>query len=255
MHSLTGLLHKDPKLPGAILSEPPRRITITPRGKEANLQEEMGVAISVPRNATVRDEHVDISTSFAGAYETPEGIASVSPAYTIETSREVKFNQSVEVRLAHTANLETAEEQKDVVVMKASCTPSQQGAASNAVHRFEEMEGTRLTFRPRCVVMKVKHFVSSIFKVGRRKKRRGSTEGTEGEWAGWGCCSAYNSRCGALEHAEGEKLYSARLYKAMIGLKVTAVFCICPEHPTYTNVSNFQSNTQAQSHLGYIPAL
>ena len=32
-------------------------------------------------------------------------------------------------------------------------------------------------------------------------------------------------------------LYSARLYKAVVGVKVSAVFCVCPEHPTNTKVA------------------
>lgn len=34
----------------------------------------------------------------------------------------------------------------------------------------------------------------------------------------------------------GEKVYSARLYKAVVGIKVTAVFCVCPEDHTNTKV-------------------
>ena len=31
-------------------------------------------------------------------------------------------------------------------------------------------------------------------------------------------------------------LYSARLYKAVVGVKVAAVFCVCPEHPIIAKV-------------------
>ena len=39
-----------------------------------------------------------------------------------------------------------------------------------------------------------------------------------------------------LAATKEEKFYSARLYKAVVGLQVTAVFYVCPEHPIYTKV-------------------
>ena len=37
--------------------------------------------------------------------------------------------------------------------------------------------------------------------------------------------------------AENRSLYSARLYRAVSGMKVTVVFCLCREHPQYTKVA------------------
>ena len=83
---LTALLFEDAKLPGVILSEPPRKVNITSRGKEANFLDEMGMSLSIPKNATTKDEQLDLATSFSGAYETPNDICPVSPAYGYEDS-------------------------------------------------------------------------------------------------------------------------------------------------------------------------
>ena len=49
-----------------------------------------------------------------------------------------------------------------------------------------------------------------------------------------GMCSGENIiLCASIEK---EKFYSARLYKAVVGLQVTAVFCVCPELSIYTKV-------------------
>lgn len=34
-----------------------------------------------------------------------------------------------------------------------------------------------------------------------------------------------------------EQRYSARFYKAVVGMKIEAVFCVCPDHPLYNMVS------------------
>ena len=162
----TALLHEDPKLPGAILSQRPKKVAITSRAKEIDLKEEMGMAISIPRNAAVREEQIQLTASFSGAYKLPEDVTSVSPAYIIETSREVEFRKDVEVKLQHTARLQTAEDRQDVMVMKASNkTPSQRG-------KFEEIVGAKLEFIPHYVKMKVKSIASSVFRIGRRKRSK-----------------------------------------------------------------------------------
>ena len=35
---------------------------------------------------------------------------------------------------------------------------------------------------------------------------------------------------------EEERFYSARLYKSVLGIKVTAVLCVCLDHPVFTKV-------------------
>ena len=41
------------------------------------------------------EEQIELTASFAGAYEAPEDVTSVSPAYIIETSREMIANTVV----------------------------------------------------------------------------------------------------------------------------------------------------------------
>ena len=143
--------------------------------KEIDLKEEMGLAISIPRNAAVRDEQIEITASLSGAYEVPEDVTSVSPAYIIKTSREVEFRKDVDVTMQHTARLQAAEDEQDVIVMKATVkTPSQRGS----IRKLEEMKEAKLECTPGCVKMKVKSFVSSVFKVGRRKSKS-KTKGKE----------------------------------------------------------------------------
>lgn len=158
----------DPKLPRAILSESPRKIGITPRGKEIDLQDEMGMSISIPRDAMITEEQIHLATTFSGAYSMREDVESVSPAYSIDTAKNIEFSKDVEVKLQHTANLETAEDQEDMMVLRAT---SQGDSSSVSVHRFEELKGARVEFGARHVVMKIKSFVSSIFKVGKRKRK------------------------------------------------------------------------------------
>ena len=169
------MLHKDPKLPGAILSEPLRKITITPRGKEVSLEQEMGVSISIPRNAVVKEEQLDLATSFSDSYQMPDGVESVSPAYIIETSKEIiELSGDIEVRLQHTANVETEEECRDLMVLRAALSPSLKGSASNAVHKFEKEEEIKAKFSLKYAVMKVKKLASSVFKVATRRKDKGN---------------------------------------------------------------------------------
>ena len=54
-----------PEAPGVIFSEPPRQETITSEGGEINFEEDMGVFISIPKDATGGDENIDVSTSLA----------------------------------------------------------------------------------------------------------------------------------------------------------------------------------------------
>ena len=128
----------------------------------------MGISISVPRNATVRDEQVDLTTSFSEAYEMPAGVESVSPAYSIETSKKVEFSKDVEVKLQHNASLETAEDHKDMVVLKSSQSPSQ---GTSQVGMFEEVDRSKVEIGPHWAVLKVKSFVSSVFKIGKKKDK------------------------------------------------------------------------------------
>ena len=165
---LIALLGENPKVPGAILSVPLREVSITPRGKEINLEDEIGMSISIPRKAADKDEQIDLATSFSGAYKMPETVESVSPAYIIKTTEVIQFAKDVEVKFQHNANLETEEDRKDMVVLKSF---REEGSASS----FKEVEGE---FDQHFVVMKVMSIETSIFKIGKRKKE-GITKGKE----------------------------------------------------------------------------
>ena len=162
------LLHVDPKLPGAILSRPPRKVTITPRGKEVDLLQEIGLSISIPRNATLKDQQLDVAASFSGACTMPADMASVSPEYIIQTRQKVEFRKEVELTFQHVADLQTKEDRRNLVVMKASPTPSQRGHASSGTQKFEEVRGAKLEVSPGYVKMKVKKIGSAIYKVGKK---------------------------------------------------------------------------------------
>ena len=86
------ILHLDPVLPEVILSVPPRKVDITPRDKEINFADEIGVSISVPRNATTKKvEQIDIATSFLETCEVPDSTEPISPMYSLATANEVEF--------------------------------------------------------------------------------------------------------------------------------------------------------------------
>lgn len=159
-------------MPGVILShsQPLRAVTITPRGKEIDLEDEIGISISIPRDAVAKIAQLNIATSFSGAYETPGGMESVSPAYIID-GKEVEFSKDVEVKLQHTANLETAEDCRDMVVMEACSTPTY--SDSTPVYKFEELEGTKVEFDlgNSSAVIKGRSF-SSVYKIFKTVKRR-----------------------------------------------------------------------------------
>lgn len=227
LHTLnTDLLHVDSKLPGVILSEPVKEVTITSRGKEIDLEDEIGVSISIPRNSTIREEKIVIATSFSGAYEIPDEAEAVSPAYIIETDVEVKFSKDVEVKFQHAANLKTVDDCRDMVVLMAAL---QKG--SSAVSKFEEMNGNYVKFSPgnRYVVLKLRSLVPSTFKVARKK----SDDITTGELL---AIATYCMLLTLFIPTDDGKFYSARLYRTVFGIKVMAVFCMCLEHPLYTKV-------------------
>ena len=217
--------HINPKLPGVILSEPMREVTITSRGKEIDL-DEIGISISIPRNSTITEEKINLATSFSGTDEIPGDMEGVSPSYIIETDVEVKFSKDVEVKFQHAANLKTVNDCKDMVVLMAMLQNGSSGAGT--VGKFEEMNENNVKFSPgdRHVLLKLRSLLPSTFKVARKKRDGIAT----GELVA--CYSQYY----LIFSPTDEKFYSARLYKTMCGYKVMAVFCMCLEHPLYTKV-------------------
>ena len=200
------------------MSEPLRKVTFTSSGKEIDLKEEMGMAISIPSGAPFKDEEIELAASFSGAYKTPEDVTSVSPAYIIETSSKMEFRKEIEVKIQHTANIKTEEDQQNLTVMKASSTHLEK----DSVRKFEEMKETKLKCTSNYIIMKMKSIVSAIYKVVKK-----------GEWV-----FKKDVRMLIFVYAEekAEKLYSARLYKSITGIKVTAVLCVCQWQPIYTKV-------------------
>ena len=154
----------------------------------------------------------------------PEGVESVSPAYLIKTTNEVEFNEPVDLTLQHTSYIQTAEDCKEMVFLKASITSHKD---SDSRLKFEEIDNASaaVKFSPGegygSLILKK---LSSWFKIGRKllsgKKSRDQF------------CMYLNS----LYMCAEERFYSARLYKAVTGSKVTAIFCMCLEHPLYTKV-------------------
>ena len=93
-----------------------------------------------------------------------------------------------------------AENTTDVVLVEAAITGSQgQYILTKSMNAIEHKH---------CfgVVAKIKKLASTLYRLVKPKRKKGG------------------------------KFYSARLYKSVLGIKVTAVFCVCLEHPTYTTV-------------------
>jgi hypothetical protein len=164
-------LQQTPELPGIILSETPRQEVITSEGKDINLEDEIGASVSIPRDATIRSAEIDLATSFSGQFQLPEGVESVSPAYMIKTSNDVEFSKDVDVRLRHTANIQTAEDCNSMVFLRADITPTR-SSDSRIVYKFEEIKGKSAEFgtgRRRFGVIKLKRLFS-WFKIGKRQE-------------------------------------------------------------------------------------
>lgn len=166
------VLHEgEPEFPGIILSEPRRRETISPEGREIDLGDKIGVSLSISRNSVVEDEDLIIQPSFCGPFEMPDGVESASPAYLIKTTNEVEFKRDVDVKLQHNALLRTEEDCKGMVLLQASSTPTYRD--SSPVYEFEEIDGGDGTFSPlpgkrRYGRFKWRRF-SSYFKIGRKQ--------------------------------------------------------------------------------------
>lgn len=157
-------------MPGIVFSnlEPLKHVTITPRGKEIDLEDEIGMSLSIPSGAVTKDVKIEIAAGFAGTWKIPEGMEPVSPAYIINTKNAV-FSKDIEVKLQHVANLETSKDCKNMVVVKASSTPTYDGGTSGPVYKFEELKGVKVEYdqgNRNFAVMKIRSF--SILKVLRR---------------------------------------------------------------------------------------
>ena len=163
-------LQEDPKLPGVLLSELPRREIVTSKGTEIDLKNEIGVSISIPEDSTRKEQSLDLATGFSGVYEMPNGVQSVSPAYLIKTTEEVTFRKDVDVTLQHNANLETMEDCKEMIFLGANLTPTQRDSDSNPVYKFEEIKGSPVEFSPGKMHGGITlSRLFSLFKIGRKQ--------------------------------------------------------------------------------------
>ena len=118
---------------------PLRQETITSEGGEINLMDEIGATLYIPKNSTNKDEQVNFAAGFSGSYEMPAGVESVSPAYLIKTTNEVEFREPVDLTLQHNSNLQTAEDCKEMVFLKASI-PSTAHKDSDSRLKFEKID-------------------------------------------------------------------------------------------------------------------
>lgn len=152
-------------MPGVILSQPLKEATVTSRGKEIYLEDEIGASISIPRDSVVKDAHVGISASFSGPYDMPDDVKSVSPAYLINTNEEVEFSKDVTVRMQHTASVGSPEDCEDLVLLEADSTP-----VKNRYRFRVSTESTAASFLEKIHfgVMKVRKFFSKLFKIGKK---------------------------------------------------------------------------------------
>ena len=161
------LLHEHHNMPGVLVSQCVKEATVTARGKEIYLEDEIGASISIPRNAVTRNTHFDIAASFSGPYAVPEDVKSVSPAYAISTDEKVEFSKDATVRMHHTANIQSLEDSDDLVLLVADATPTD--------NRYEfrvSLDSRVECFAGRCHfgVVKMKSLFPQLMKIGRRKK-------------------------------------------------------------------------------------
>ena len=146
--------------------EPLRQETITSKGGEINLKEEIGVTLSIPRNSTTKEEQVNFVTGFRGTCEMPEGVGSASPAYLIKTTNEVEFRENIDMTLQHTSNLQTVDDCEEMMFLKASTTSED----SDSILSFEIIDSADVKFIPgeRHGSIKQRNFFS-WFRIGRNE--------------------------------------------------------------------------------------
>ena len=104
----------------------------------------------------------------------PEGVESVSPAYLIKTTNEVEFNEPVDLILQHISNLQTAEDCKEMMFLKARITSTAHKDSDSRL-KFENIDNASaaVKFSPgeRYGRLKLKKLFS-WFKIGRKQKSR-----------------------------------------------------------------------------------
>ena len=110
-------------------------------GKKIDHECDVGISINIPEGSISPDESVDllIQPCFSGSFEIPEDMEPASPAYLIETSKQIVLKKPFTVRIQHSAKLQTEEDCKTMVFLRASSDPEYRG--SDPIYVFREKEG------------------------------------------------------------------------------------------------------------------
>ena len=119
---------------------------ISSAGKKIDHESDAGISIDIPEGSISPDESVNllVQPSFSGSFKIPEDMVPASPAYLIETSKQIVLKKPFTVRMQHSAKLKTEEDCKNIVFLRASSDPEYRG--SDPVYVFREVEGARGTF-------------------------------------------------------------------------------------------------------------
>ena len=164
-----------------MLLEPLQRVKITPRGKEIDLQYEIGLSLSIPEDSLKNsDEDIQLASSFAANYkiqsDASDKVKPVSPAYIIRTTATtIKFDKDVSIKLQH-----TAKDSKDMVVLKADIPEEGRSRQTSTTPVFVEMRDPDVEVKTgeQCVVLKLRSLSSSSYMVGKKKMESGDSAGT-----------------------------------------------------------------------------
>ena len=165
-----------------MLLEPLKKVNITPRGKEIDLQYEIGLSISIPEDSLRNsDENLKLASSFATNFkiqsdESERVIKPVSPAYIIRTTAKIKFDKDVSITLQH-----TAKDSKDMVVLKADIPEEGRPHQTSSVPEFAELKDPDVDIKTgeQCVVLKLTSLSSSSYMIGKKKTESDDSTGTK----------------------------------------------------------------------------
>ena len=107
---------------------------ISSAGKKINHENDAGISIDIPEGFILPGESVLIQPSFNGSFEIPKNMKPASPAYLIETSKQIELKKPLIVRMQHSAKLQTEEDCRNMMFLRASSDPEYRG--SNPVYVF-----------------------------------------------------------------------------------------------------------------------
>ena len=112
-------------------------------GKTIDHKNDAGITIDVPEGSISPDESVDllIQPCFSGSFEIPKDMKPASPAYLIETSKQIVLKKPLKMKMQHSVKLQTEEDCKNILFLRASSDPDYRG-----VYTFKEVEDVKGTF-------------------------------------------------------------------------------------------------------------